>query len=440
MREKLRCIVVLAGIAAAIMVAGAPAAYAGTETCATVQGAGSSLQNIAQKEVWMPGFAAAGSLTNCVANPLVTYNSTSSGKGKTQWGYEGGGLVTGEAGETSFPAFIGTDLAPSAAQIKNMGKAGGQPVEAEGILPVPVAQSAIAVLISLPEECKPKTGIVKAEVEPLPLKETWEKGAATILQLVNNVECSPADTVPVLLFARSSGSGTTAGFKRYLDLVAGGAAPWNALTETPAKSEDTNWPAEAEASKHLDKCCARGSELALTVYNTPNSSGYADLSDAVHEKFTAKWVKHLNEAKTLEYWSAVAVVKANTAFESPEETGGGSNCKNAKYQEETRSVVPGEDWSSAQQTNVKENSAYPICTLTFDLAWNKYATTPLEAAGKYGSKAKAEETRNTVRNYLEWVTGPGQSAALKAQHYGELPAGIKSKDKAAFTPLTLYIG
>ncbi|HEY2282359.1 MAG TPA: hypothetical protein VGH60_02275 [Solirubrobacteraceae bacterium] len=431
MREKLKGIGVLAVASVAIMIAGAPAANA--ETCAAVQGAGSSLQNIAQKEVWMPGFASA--VTLCAANPLVTYNSTSSGRGKAQWGYEGGGLKLKESGETSFPAFIGTDLAPDAGQITNMGAAGEQPTHSEGVLTVPVAQSAISVIVSLPTDCRPKSPSKEAEIEPTLLKEEWEKDLLTILQYVKNVECTGSDSAAILLEARSSNSGTTAGFKRYLDLVAAGAAPWNELTETPLKAEEPNWPSEAEKT-HLDKCCTKGSEVASTVLNTPNSSGYADLADARHEGFTTKWVDHLNAAKEL-YLSAIALVKSNTEFESPEETSGGSNCKNATYNEETRVVKPGADWSTAQQTNIKTNKAYPICTLTFDLAWNKYDTPAL--VSQYGTLAVTEETRNTVRNYLEWVTSGGQSATLKSDHYGELPAGIKTKDKEAFTTLGLYI-
>jgi hypothetical protein len=423
-RARLGRIVVLAVacVATAFAVSVSTASAAGRK-CAVIEGAGSSLQKVAQQEVWGPNhWETKMGEEECEKVVEVKYNPTSSGKGKTQWGYETQVLKGGETGETQFPVFIGTDLAPSKPQIENMGVAGKGTVN-NNVMSIPVAQSAITVMVSLPEGCKPVSTEKKAEVKNGVLREEWEKGAKEFSAFLKDKVEGTCAAKPKLE-ARSSNSGTTAGFKRYFDTLVGNVAPWKALTETPLKSEEPTWPAELEASGNLTKCCAKGSELAKTVFETPGTSGYADLADARHEGFTTTWVEHT--VGTKKFWSAIALVESKEEFTSPEEATGGSNCKKAKYEKEKEKVEPGIDWSEAKQKNVAEKGAYSICTLTFDLTWKEYETKNLEE--KYGTKAVTEEKRNTVLNYLKWVvlsTGGQAIKTLTEKHYGALPTEMR---------------
>jgi len=411
----------LVGVSLAILAVAAPMASAKT-VCLSIVGAGSSLQKTAQEKVWILGFTMTPGWweTSCTSAPTITYNSTSSGKGKEQWGYENKTLGT----DKPFEAFIGTDLAPNAAQIKNMGEAGGQPTAAKGTITVPVAQSAIAVLITLPHNCHPKPGETEAKVSALALAEAWEKGNKEFTDYVRGIECA-ASSLPNFK-ARSSNSGTTAGFKRFFATLTD-TSLWLTATSTPLKSEEPSWPLALEDSGHLQKCCEKGSQLAELVLTDAGTTGYADLADARNAGFTNTWTSHGSGLL-----SAFALVETTEPepeeFESPEEAGGGSNCKKAKYKEEnTHLVSPGEDWSEVKQVNVKENGSYPICTLTFDLAWNAYETAPLET--KYGSKLLAEHVGLLVLYYLHSIVLPtqGQGTALTENHYGVLPKAIREK-------------
>src|ERR1700740_614083 len=144
MRSQMARVLALAGSLLTVLAVAASPATA--TNCANILGAGSSLQNIAQKEVWITGFTGTTGwwLFLCPNKPTITYDSSSSGKGKAKWGYKGGGLDEDGTGE-KMRAFVGTDLAPSVEQIEKMGLAGEQTTPAKGVMAVPVAQSAVSV-------------------------------------------------------------------------------------------------------------------------------------------------------------------------------------------------------------------------------------------------------------------------------------------------------
>jgi ABC-type phosphate transport system substrate-binding protein len=434
---KLKLVHAIALVGASVTLLAASASPALATECANILGAGSSLQNNAQTKVWIPGFTKTEGwwLFLCPNKPEITYDSTSSGKGKEKWGYKTGTLDEGATGE-NIPAFVGTDIAPNKEQIENMGKAGEQSTFAKGVMAVPVTQSAVSVLVSLPQSCHPKSGKKFAEVSLAALTKEWLTGGLSFVTYVENVEgtgCSALPNVKV----RSSGSGTTAGFKRYFDTDSGEAAPWMKITLTPLESEEVKWPLELEDSGHYQPCCEKGSQLASLVLTDAGSTGYADLSDARAQGFAPgdEWVQHTNGSGET-FLSAIAeIITTNPSKEavSPEEAEGGSNCQKAKYKGETTLLVaPGEDWSEAKQVNTNENEAYPICTLTFDLAWNKYNTMKLELVA-HGYGTEAESIGLTVRHYLHKIVlkGFGQSEALTLQHFGELPKEIREKAENA---------
>jgi hypothetical protein len=413
----------------AVLSIAAPTAGA-KSVCLSIVGSGSSLQKVAQQSVWIPGFTkATGGWWEdlCTSAPTITYNSTSSGKGKEQWGYENKKLLD----ELPFPGFIGTDLAPSDPQIKNMGEAGGQPTFLKGVVAVPVAQSAISVLITLPTNCHPKAGETEAKVNAVKLAEAWEKGNKEFTEYVKGIECT-ASSLPNFK-VRSSNSGTTAGFKRFFATLTD-TSLWLTATSSPLKSEEPSWPAELEASGHFQKCCEKGSQLAELVLTDAGTTGYADLADARNAGFTNIWTSH-GSPSLLSAYALVETTEPASEFQSPEEaSSGGSNCNKAVYKEENiHSVAPGEDWSEVRQENVKKNKSYPICSLTYDLAWNSYETAPLEA--QYGSKLLAEHVGLLVRYYLHAIVLPsqGQGASLLTNHYGLLPSTIRVKAEEGIT-------
>jgi ABC-type phosphate transport system substrate-binding protein len=374
-----------------VMVAFAADASATGTPCSNIKGSGSSLQNIAQNDVWIPYFTteggwkeSVGSEEPCEAEPTIEYKATSSGTGEAEWGSTSGALGS----EKAFPAFIGTDVAPEGpattegTQMFEMDKAGqkeaGKP---NAVVAVPVAQSAIAIVISLPVGCTPASTSEEPEINSKKLEEEWFSDKILFKNLFVEKPTGANCEVSPVLRAREKASGTTAGFKRYLNKVGKELSPenkgWETFVSTPAKAENTEWPSGTNADETKDPT---GGALAENVYNEPGKVGYVDLSDAVAKGFTAKPVKHKNSSEQ-EYYSFFAKVQDNKAEESPawkspstkpsEPTKGGSNCEHAKY-EEPSEVGPNVDWSKAEQNNGAKGETYSICTLTFDVSWQHY--------------------------------------------------------------------
>jgi hypothetical protein len=389
--------------------------------CSLISGAGSSLQTVAQTLVWAPNNPD----MECAAPlPVIHYFPTSSGKGEAQWGDNATQVLTEEAGVSPFPAFIGTDVGPEGpaltakTQLNNIDAAGLQGLELDqGVLTVPVAQSAISVLVTLPLGCSATTSSTP-QITSLDLENLWLKNEGLLENIFKNAGVKCLKTPE--LYARESASGTTAGFKRFLDVI--NHAGWGALVTTAVKAENTEWPGAV-----LETGFGKGSQLAEGVFSKPGANGavgYADLADALKAGFSTKVTLHTVGTELL--YSFIAEVQNNPmnaeegpTYASPLASGGSaSNCANATYNAPNR-VLPNMDWSGARQNNVEGGTAYPICTLTFDLAWHEYGKPK-----KGGVAVYTEAQRNTVFNYLLYIVNEGQNAALESNHYGKLTGTI----------------
>ena len=105
-------------------------------TGAGITGAGSTLQGPAQSQIWGPRYH-----TLC-PSLTVGYEAIGSGAGLSAWGFNGGSF-------DKTKAFIGSDDAPNAAQLKAAGTASGS-----NVLVVPVAQTAIGIVVNPPTNCE----------------------------------------------------------------------------------------------------------------------------------------------------------------------------------------------------------------------------------------------------------------------------------------------
>jgi ABC-type phosphate transport system substrate-binding protein len=267
--------------------------------------------------------------------------------------------------------------------------------------------------------------------------------------------------VPIFRIARNDTSGTTYNFKAYLSLLPsnkedGGIKLWK---EGQVGSVNTAWPVagagnpeipvEVPASKECtialspSQICRANAEggksLAEAVKATDGSIGYLDLATARKEGFvlTAGKPNYL-------YWLALQAV--NPAESEPSKRIGhplvfdeptvhpeahfnttsvlekGANCKGADYRgipsagESPDKEATLGNWANAIATG---GSAYPVCAITYDLAFQNDASV-------YGSKAPEEEKARTVKEYLSSVVSePGQTE-LPEFDYGLLPDTTKT--------------
>lgn len=441
----------------AALASSAPAASAAE--CKPITGSGSSLQSLAQETLWTKevNFLEAGLMITCSEMPTVTYTATSSGKGLNEWGaantkgeFE---LKLAGNGKEELDAFVGTDVGPeggpagleegmveAGTQIANMDKAGRNhsTEEANEVLTIPVAQSAISVDVSLPAGCEVAAGVESVAVSNQALEEAYAGDNVTFAQLFGSQVKGSCSSEPVRE-AREAPSGTTAGFKRYMSKLgeAMSSNPYKSCTETAPEAESQEcWP---DLTALTESGNPTGGKLAEKVYATAGSIGYADLADARAAGFAAETGVTTHGG----YQSFIAKVwngglSATEGYNvSPEAENGSSNCSAASYPE-PKKVGLNIDWSRAKQENSiisktefeKEVRVYPICTLTYDVLWHMYSWIQEVGTGKHYHESEF----NTVYDYFDWLITTGEKSASKLEtgHYAPVPGTVLKEDEEGF--------
>jgi ABC-type phosphate transport system substrate-binding protein len=411
-----------AGVGAALLASAAVAALgvgAGSASAApfctgsSITGQGASLQKIAQQNVWGPGFE-----TNiCPGSGIkITYNSTGSGAGLKEWNHDGkrGSINTALQ-------WISTDDAPTAAQIGNITSVAG----GASLLTLPVAQTAISIVANPPAECT---------VEEITTQDAGQVFRGNINNWSKLGTAEGECNAPIKRVVRKDGSGTTFQFKNYLFTISAnpvicspGNATWQELepiTNGETGAPNTTWPekcAEAPNLSEVIKPAATGGGAVVETVNANDGSiGYAAIPDV-----KAKEVPGTTVALRVQNngWKKLS----EATFASPIAGSNEANCGEATYVVPANGQrVPGAtalnvDWSGVFGANPGIGGTnYPICTITFALAFHGYQT-----AGFTFKNYK------TVYDYLrEYIVFSGQEAIANAgQYYAPLPtSGTAKKD------------
>jgi ABC-type phosphate transport system substrate-binding protein len=403
---------------------GAQAALPGHCLGSNITAQGSSLQGAAQ-DIWTGavgggGFNVSSSGCNGANKPTVAYDRTGSGACLTGFGANGG------AAGTTY-AFCGTDDAPDSTQIANVTTAtGGQ------VLSIPVAQSAIAIVVNPPAGCAVTT-LTPAQIESV------FRGATTAWSSIGSGSCSGTITRVV----RNDGSGTTYQLKHYLSTINPGAVS-GSLTwaDLQSAANNTTWP--GTVTKSQSGCASAmalpcsggansgsgGGDEVRTVGAAGSSIGYAALPDA-RAVYAALGAPGANTWPNLS-WTNIrtgTTTTPNPSLNGVSATKSNSNCPtgNNSYSPLPASGATG-DWSGTYRAN--SGSAYPLCTLTWDLALSNYTS------GTWG--AGAGSIAQTVKDYLGYaVSAAGQSDALSsANDYQVLPADVLATASAGVAEIT----
>lgn len=275
-------------------------------------------------------------------------------------------------------------------------------------------------------------------------------------------ECA---ATPIIRIVRSDTSGTTYNFKNYLSLLPsplhdGGSALW---TSGAVGATNTTWPIAGasnpgtpvpvnsgnvcvDGSHICQALLGKGSSLALAVKDTNGSIGYLDLATAREEGFDmtpnpsgepgkAGFKETENDR---DYWiplesvtpsassGGAGTVHEGTFFEPTAEptahfnvlhpAPNGANCSNADYRgiPTTPSDPTLGDWSNAIATGNPSSTGYPVCAITYDLAFD-------DDAPVYGNEASKEKEARTVKDYLTSVVSGASQGGLTTFDYGILP-------------------
>lgn len=405
-RTGLRAALLTGATVAALAVAGVGASGASAAVSCTgtnITGEGSSLQKIAVQNVWVPAFET--EICNKGTFPKVTYLPEGSGAGLKAW-----------AANTANPAefnrtrhFIGTDDAPTEAQIANIKTAAG----GGNVITIPTAQTSIAIIVNPPAGCNISNMTGKdAERAFRGTLKTWSEFSTA------SGTCGSALTRVV----RFDGSGTTYQFKNYLNSYNTASLPcvnktWKELEpieNSTTGAPNTTWP-ESCTGKTLSAlvrpAAKGGGEEVKKVNATAGSIGYAALPDA--QANGGQLVALQNNGQSTEPTFASPVIAGGEAGK------GVANCGGIKYTvpkgARQGGVLLDVDWSQVfgSQPSVGGTS-YPLCTLTYDLAFHGY-----KAAGFTFNQM------TTVKDFFNGyvvVTATGQTALTTSQtNYAPLP-------------------
>jgi ABC-type phosphate transport system substrate-binding protein len=415
-RTKLRRLVgACAAAAALVAVSAAPASAADFSLLpcegGDIQGSGATFQTNAQN-AWSASFG-----LSC--GPLVTYNSTGSGTGRSRFLNRNFDLA----------AFAGTDEAPgdaAGAQPRDLvtGIQAGPNGNDDGVLEtIPVTASSIAVIVNLPDSCSVETPVSGSDPRAALEKDDVEDIYSGDIDNWGQVPAiNDACNVAINRVVRSDSSGTTFEFKKWLetvDDVDGDATniDWEGLA-------NTSWP---DTTVNAGADMPGGQPLANKVANDDASIGYVVLGDGRDAGF-----QRATTGTDDEYWLPLrsgAPDSTTNPFVDPSESGvtsstKGANCDQATYVQNNGDPVPTTtqsepDWSRVVGFN--STNGYSICALTYMLAWRDAADVDEDPAPPV---VITEAGQRTVRDYLEQiVSDSGQSDAL-GEDYSVLPSGV----------------
>lgn len=392
-----------------------------------IVGRGASLQKVAQQNVWTPAFNT--EVCTFGTEPNVTYESTGSGPGLEKWNHNGK-----EGKINTAYSYIGTDDAPTTAQIANMTSVAG----GAGLLTIPVTQTAISIFANPPAGC---------DIEAITNKDMELVFNGTILkwsQLSSVLaEPNPACNYAIKRVVRSEGSGTTYQFKNYLWLLnkkglacttgaTEGKSTWQELEPIVTEGKpNITWP-EDEGCAVPRSPVLRGAGnggVADKVIAESGSIGYVAIPDAKAKLKACEEAETCKNSEILSLQNNGKKKLAEATYASPS-TGEQANCATARYtvppaaRVATKNTALNVDWSlvfGAKIDTTLTGGGYGICTLTYDLAWNDYSS----AGFKEGQEI-------TARDYLtEYVTAAAGQEDIASNYNAPLP----TSESAAYNVL-----
>lgn len=456
-----------AALAVGTAAAGVLLAFGGTPAFATdtlvqIYGSGASLQNQLQNTALIP---------NTPWEPFPIYTSTTSGSGAAEFGLGGAGLslssdpTAGKLATPQLDAYVGVDSPPSAAELNDAKTASGS-----GLVTVPVAQTPLVILVSLP------VGILLNSTQQILLKNkllgqlfagtipagggyaanTWgaflielgltkiTSGSPTLGQFLDSGGGSTTIGVQV----RKNGAGTTLNLKQYANQV--DSTDWSGTTIDENAYGTNEWP--SGASLNASPGNSTDAAEAAAVENNAGQVGYATAGDAVAAGFTSTPLL-LDVGGSL-FQTLYALVQANgTAttgtiiYANPlGATSGTANVYTGSNIDingvgDVGTWNPPSLWDStwagteASDPDVYDDAEesiayYPLVAVAYDLAWLNYGASDLSS--EYTSPLNSGYT---AQQFLEFATSnAGQTDIDKAGiYFAPLPSGILSdaQDAAA---------
>lgn len=385
--------------------------------------------------------------------PAVTYDPAGSGAGRRSFGERGSANPTGA--RDAAVRIAATDEPPTPTQTAQMEggaiDSGGNDVTAadNGDLHViPVAVGANVIAVNFPDGCTPPSAALANDVAQSSKRvklsavalekafygdstgDTWGEllggtltGAPTdsVLTAAGINDCN---AVPVRRVVRFDDSGTTFVQKDWLSKVNGTRSPaWSSFFPNP----NTSWPntvgestaAPCPAASNLCKNTSNGNGPLLDRLNTTDGGiGYADVSTARARGFEVSSVADDT------FWAPI--VQGNgTAYEPTADATAwrqnvgarGAGCAGVTFAGVPSSTLG--SWAAVSATVSSTGTVYPLCSLTYALAWDDYAA-------PYGASADNEAKARTAKDYLTAAVSALGQGNNSSRDYAPLPVALRT--------------
>lgn len=381
--------------------------------------------------------------------PVISFQADGSGAGRQALGARGGDNASGQ--RNALIRFAASDEPLTQTERDQITKG---PVDANGIdvtsaddNPVhliPVAIGSVAVMLHLPDGCvytgaanRPLDGNRPAiDNATLEAALAGDASANTWGEVIPGVDatCGAKSVVRVV---RLDSSGTTFALKQFLHNVNKGRG-WAALPNQGWPNIATSPVARPAATgggglrTALDNGTSKRDNGAGTPADTPinfgteGGIGYADLATARGGGSTFTW----ENSDDLKFWIPLQVgtaadPKAGSTYKDPQDapdgyklavSNGAVKPRGSSCGAVTPRNIPAttfDDWSAVDATAL--GLVYPACTLTYQLAFDDYATV-------YCNSPEEERKARTVKDWLTLELSPAGQSSLSGQDYAPLPA------------------
>lgn len=355
------------------------------------------------------------SALDCEGSGLaVRYAPTGSGGGRNSW------RANGTTTRDTSAAFVTTDEGPDQTEQVNL-QTSGMTSTGSTLETIPVAQGAIAFFVNPPAGCTATGRAVKLSS----IEQVFEGDITTWGQLMPGKLTGASCNVntPVTKYARSNSSGTTFAVKKTFQSI---DADWAAYG-TPA--QNTAWPTNVLPGG------SSNSALATTVANNAGSISYGDLA-SVRNSTAAdyQWngsgdTKYMLTVNVpLRGGSAGQTVSVDPGIDTDASngiSGLGSNCGSTRVYNNVPASTKGSlsnpatgNWFTVEGSNAAgyKSYEYPVCTLTYVLAYDRYARFP----------GMTEAQARTAYDYIRYIVSTNGQNLLAAGDYQKLPSALKT--------------
>lgn len=312
--------------------------------------------------------------------------------------------------------FAGGEEPPTLSQWLNI-DLGDKPGEDSGLIrQIPVASTAVVPVVSFPSGCKipakEATSDGRFTVSNSQLEAVYAGAIATWGELLPDIEASCA-SLPIKRVVPAGAEGTAFVLKQWLNTI-DSSRGWSSLA-------NASWPNDSGATATVRSTEGGDRGVASLVAETNGSIGFASLPGSRAEgfgDFSPANPKH----RTGLFWLSVENGAGERVESTRDPNSGADNVRGANCDNPTFNYVP-----SGYDTTVTpiwryvsaagSRTGWPICTLTYFLAWD-------DASTAYGSTAGAQSMQRTARDFLAYVLSTDGQQEAKARDYSPLPSTL----------------